>query len=211
MNLERRASDEGLTATFRGHLSHELRVSSLCEELAVQFGASATTISRLRIAGAVHDIGKIFIAREILEKPGALDAAEWDEIRRHPALGASLIQASGLTDVASWVLAHHERPDGRGYPFGLGDEEIPFEAKILSVADAFDAMTSARAYNQPLDLEDAIAELEAGAGTQFDHAVVQALAAAMPAVNKVTPAITDYVVPPSQARPRLKVVTARRA
>ena len=115
----------------------------------------------------------------MLEKPGALDKGEWVEVRRHPEIGANLLTSSNQDDIADYVLAHHERPDGRGYPHGREDAQIPVEAKVLAVADAFDAMISERVYRPALPPQEAARELRAGTGTQFDGDVVEAFLRAL--------------------------------
>jgi HD-GYP domain-containing protein (c-di-GMP phosphodiesterase class II) len=109
----------------------------------------------------------------VLSKPGPLTDAEFDQMKKHPEVGAVIVDGANMNDVASWVMAHHERPDGRGYPHGLSDEEIPLEAKILAVADAYEAMTVDRVYRKALPVEDAREELCFCAGTQFDPRVVE--------------------------------------
>ena len=156
-------------------LGHEERVGRLCEAVGRELGMSVDHASRLRLAGELHDIGKRVIPDQILLKPGKLTAEEWDVVRRHPAAGAEVIAAVGLDDIADWVLAHHERPDGLGYPHGRKDEALGLEPRILAVADAFDAMTSDRVYRPAMSIEEAFAELDAGTGTQFDGDVVAAL------------------------------------
>ena len=108
-----------------------------------------------------------------MTKSGPLDADEWHSIRTHPEIGARLLAHPELEDLRAWVLAHHERPDGKGYPYGLVGEDIPIESRILAVADAYEAMTSERAFRSALGEEAAIGELQAGAGTQFDATVVE--------------------------------------
>jgi HD-GYP domain-containing protein (c-di-GMP phosphodiesterase class II) len=127
----------------------------------------------------LHDIGKLGVADAVLKKPGALNDEEWAEMRRHPELGARILDHANLRDISGWVLAHHERIDGRGYPHGLAGEEIPLEARILAVADAYEAMTADRAYRAALGHDAAQAELRAGSGTQFDPAVVEAFLAVL--------------------------------
>ena len=107
-------------------------------------------------------------------KPEPLDAEEWVEIRRHSEIGARILANARLGDIGQWVLAHHERVDGGGFPFGLSNGEIPLEARILSVADAFEAMTSERPHRAALSQEEAVEELQRNAGTQFDPNVVEA-------------------------------------
>jgi HD-GYP domain-containing protein (c-di-GMP phosphodiesterase class II) len=107
-----------------------------------------------------------------MSKPGPLDPDEWRSIRTHPEIGARLLAHPDLEDLRTWVLAHHERPDGKGYPHGLVGNEIPIEARILAVADAYEAMTSERPYRSTLADGAAADELRAGAGTQFDTQLV---------------------------------------
>jgi HD-GYP domain-containing protein (c-di-GMP phosphodiesterase class II) len=135
---------------------------------------AADHVERVRVAGVLHDIGKLGISDAVLLKTGSLEAAEWAEIRRHPELGARILEHANLRDVASWVLAHHERVDGGGYPHGLAGDEIPLEGRILAVADAYEAMTADRPYRRALPKAEARAELLRGAGAQFDSRVVEA-------------------------------------
>jgi HD-GYP domain-containing protein (c-di-GMP phosphodiesterase class II) len=128
----------------------------------------------MRIAGVLHDIGKLAVADAVLHKPGALTPEEWEDVRRHSEVGARILSHAGLNDVAAWVLAHHERVDGLGYPAGLEAEQIPLEARILAVADAYEAMTADRPYRRALGASRAEEELAACAGRQFDPRVVGA-------------------------------------
>jgi HD-GYP domain-containing protein (c-di-GMP phosphodiesterase class II) len=143
--------------------------------MARELGLSAQRTTRVRLAGMLHDIGKVGVPDGILHKPGKLTDAEFAVIKRHPELGAQMLDHPSLTDVREWVGQHHEQPDGRGYPQRLSDDEIPLEARIIAVADAYEAMTSDRSYRSSLDHEAARAELERCAGTQFDPRVVRAL------------------------------------
>ena len=132
-------------------------------------------IKRVQLAGLMHDIGKISISEEILNKPEKLDANEWMQISKHPEYGYEILSASLDTlEISNAVLAHHERWDGHGYPKGISKEKIPIMARIISVADTFDAMTSKRTYRDALPLEVAISELEKNKGTQFDAEIVDA-------------------------------------
>ena len=108
-------------------------------------GCADGRVERMRVAGVLHDIGKLGVADAVLQKPGALTDEEWEEMRRHAELGARILAHANLPDIASWVLAHHERLDGGGYPHGLAGDAIPLEARILAVADAYEAMTADRA------------------------------------------------------------------
>jgi HD-GYP domain-containing protein (c-di-GMP phosphodiesterase class II) len=151
----------------------------------------------LRLGALLHDIGKIGVSDQILRKNGPLTADEFEQIKRHPGLGARILrQVPFLSPHLPIVELHHERPDGRGYPFGLRGEDVPLEARIVHVADAFDAMTSARAYRAARPASVAIAELERFAGTQFDTACVDALIAAMPDDHDIgEPALAQLLAP----------------
>jgi HD-GYP domain-containing protein (c-di-GMP phosphodiesterase class II) len=129
-------------------------------------------------AAEFHDIGKIAIPASILTKPSPLDEDEWVYMRRHTLIGERILRAApGMEDVAVIVRSSHERLDGQGYPDGLTGAEIPLEARIVSVCDAFHAMISDRSYRLGMSVDDALAELERCAGSQFDPEVVQVLSA----------------------------------
>jgi diguanylate cyclase (GGDEF)-like protein len=166
---------ETLDLRDAGTARHSQTVGHLCESIAVELGWSADRVERVHAAGVLHDIGKLGIADAILHKPGALDDREWQEIRRHPEMGARILEHANLPDIAHWVLHHHERIDGHGYPAGLEGETIPPESRILSVADSYEAMTADRPYRTALGRATAEAELRDGAGSQFDPDVVDAL------------------------------------
>ncbi len=156
---------------------HSLTVSRYAEAIAETLGLDQRLTERVRLAGILHDIGKIAIPDAILRKQGPLDDAEWMEMRRHPELGARMLTGPGMQDVRGWVLAHHERPDGGGYPRGLVGDQIPMEAAILAVANAYEAMTADRPYRRSLGDVAARAELRRHAGTQFEARVVDAFLA----------------------------------
>jgi HD-GYP domain-containing protein (c-di-GMP phosphodiesterase class II) len=122
----------------------------------------------------LHDIGKVGIPDSILDKPGPLTDEEWAEMRKHPEIGARIVRNASLDEIGIWILAHHERPDGNGYPLGLSGGQIPIEARILAVADAFEAMTAQRAYKQAMSEPEAREELRHHAGSQFDPEIVDA-------------------------------------
>jgi HD-GYP domain-containing protein (c-di-GMP phosphodiesterase class II) len=132
-------------------------------------------IEHVEAASLLHDIGKLFISREILDKPGAPTDEEWMELRRHPQIGFDLVKSHVPMDVARVVLTHHERYDGYGYPNRIGGADIPLEARALQVADAFDAITSERPYQPALPVSYAVAELHRYSGTQFDPRAVRAI------------------------------------
>jgi diguanylate cyclase (GGDEF)-like protein/putative nucleotidyltransferase with HDIG domain len=170
---------EALDIRDTGTGQHSHTVGRYAELMARELGLDEEQVERVQLAGVLHDIGKIGISDGVLSKPGPLDATEWQEMYTHPEIGARLLSRPEFADLREWILAHHERPDGLGYPRALSGEEIPLEARILAVADAYEAMTADRCYRPALGVEAARAELEAGAGTQFDATVVRALLSAL--------------------------------
>jgi diguanylate cyclase (GGDEF)-like protein len=162
-----------------GTAEHSRIVGTFAKYTAVALGLSPRHVERIHAAGVLHDLGKLGIADAILHKPGALDDAEWKEIVRHPEIGARILEHAGLGDIASWVRAHHERIDGGGYPKGISGQQIPLEARILAVADAYEAMIADRPYRAGVSGAAACAELIRCSGTQFDPAVVDAFLAAL--------------------------------
>jgi len=170
---------EALDVRDTGTGQHSHTVGRYAELMARALELDEERVERVRIAGLLHDIGKIGISDSLLSKPGPLDAEEWKEMYTHPEIGARLLAQPELDDVREWILAHHERPDGLGYPYGLSGEAIPLEARIIAVADAYEAMTADRAYRPALGEAAARAELQGGAGTQFDGRVVGAFLTAL--------------------------------
>ena len=165
---------------------HSERVSAYSVLMARQLNLPEAQVDIIRLGALLHDIGKIGVEDAILRKPGPLTAEEFEQIKRHPGLGARILrQVTFLEPHLPIVELHHERPDGRGYPFGLRGDEIPLPARIVHVADAFDAMTSARAYRPARGSSWAISELQRHAGTEFDTLCVEAIAVAMPAAGTV--------------------------
>ena len=155
----------------RGHSS---RVTDMAEAVARALGWSEERIASLRVGGPLHDIGKLAVSDEVLCKEGRLDDDELAQIREHPKIGAKLLlRVTTLREAIPYVLYHHERWDGTGYPSGKRGEEIPVEARVLAIADAFDAMTSDRPYRNALSREEALAEVERCAGTQFDPKIAR--------------------------------------
>ncbi|MBE0431016.1 MAG: diguanylate cyclase, partial [Dehalococcoidia bacterium] len=154
---------------------HSRKVNTFAVALAEAIGLTPDQIFRVSTAALLHDVGKIGVADKVLNKKGKLNAEEWQAIKTHPRLGATIIgNIPDLVTCVNVVLHHHERWDGAGYPEGLKGEEIPIEARILSVADAFEAMTSVRPYRPALCHEKAIEQLRQGAGSQFDPELVEA-------------------------------------
>jgi diguanylate cyclase (GGDEF)-like protein len=160
--------------TYTG--SHSERVAELAARVAARVGLELEQIELTRLAGSLHDLGKLAIPEEILRKPGELTDSERLVLERHPQIGFRMLDSLGVEPVADLVLHHHERWDGAGYPEGLRGEGIPLSARIIFVADAYDAMTSDRVYRPKRTPEEALAELERCAGTQFDPEIVAAFA-----------------------------------
>jgi putative nucleotidyltransferase with HDIG domain len=153
---------------------HSARVTEIAEAVACRLGWSEERLESLRIGGPLHDIGKLAVSDEVLRKEGRLDESELAQIREHPKIGARiLLRMAALREAIPYVLYHHERWDGHGYPSGKAGEEIPLGARVLAIADAFDAMTSDRPYRRALTREQALAEIERCAGTQFDPRIAQ--------------------------------------
>jgi diguanylate cyclase (GGDEF)-like protein/putative nucleotidyltransferase with HDIG domain len=163
-----------LRDTYTG--SHSARVAELAARVASRLGLDQEQIELARLAGSLHDLGKLAIPEEILRKPGPLTGPERLVLERHPQIGFRMLDSLGIEPVAEWILHHHERWDGTGYPDRLPGSEIPLGARIIFVVDAYDAMTSDRVYRGRLSQGEALAELERCAGTQFDPGVVAALA-----------------------------------
>lgn len=166
---------EALDLRDTGTSDHSWTVGRYCALIAAELGLPPERVKRVEVAGVLHDIGKVGLPDAILQKPGPLGKTELAEIRTHPEIGAQILSGRGLEDMREWVFAHHERPDGKGYPCGLTDSEIPLEAKILAVADAYEAMTADRVYRPGIDERAARAELLRCSGDQFDSRVVAAL------------------------------------
>jgi diguanylate cyclase (GGDEF)-like protein len=156
---------------------HSERVADMAVRLATAVGWSALEASRLREAGLVHDVGKIGVSDTILLKPGRLTAAEYHQVKEHAALGARIVQEVLGDDQVAWVAHHHERWDGAGYPDGLVGEEIPEGARLIAVADTWDAITVARGYGAPMSRDEALAECRRNSGLQFWPEAVRALEA----------------------------------
>src|SRR3954452_1043297 len=197
-NLDPVAGNEHLSAVLvlaetldlrdSGTASHSQTVGRLSALIAKALGYDDARVERIRLAGMLHDIGKIGISDCILHKPGKLDETEWAEIKKHPEMGARIAASAKLDDISEWILCHHERVDGHGYPGSLPASEIPVEARILAVADAYEAMTSDRVYKRAMPAEDAERELRDQAAAQFDADVVDALLSAISVEPVAAPA-----------------------
>ena len=149
-------------------------VGHLTELTARQLGLDESQLARVRVAAQVSGVARDQIPPALLRKRGPLSATEWNKVRRHPELAAALLAGTDFDDIREWILCYRERPDGKGYPRGLRGEEIPLEARILAVADAYVAMIGHRVYRARRSHEEACEELRRFAGTQFDARVVDA-------------------------------------
>jgi putative nucleotidyltransferase with HDIG domain len=148
---------------------HSQRVAELSRTLAHKIGLSEEQCERVYLSGLLHDVGKIGVPEAVLTKPGKLTAEEFDAIKKHPEIGAQILgNIKQLQDIIPGVLYHHERWDGKGYPFGKKAEGIPLIGRIICVADCFDAMGSTRTYRAALSLETVLEEIKRCSGTQFD-------------------------------------------
>lgn len=153
--------------------THSKRVSQLCKFLGTALELSEIEIYKLEVSGLFHDIGKIAIQEKVLYKSGPLTSQEWDEMMRHPEIGYWILSTSlEMTEIAKYVLYHHERYDGSGYPKGLKQEEIPLLSRVIAVVDSYDAMTNERSYKETLDKNMAVKELLTNKGKQFDPDIV---------------------------------------
>jgi putative nucleotidyltransferase with HDIG domain len=170
---------EAKDAYTRGH---SIRVSRYAVATASRLGFAGHDLDGIRLGGELHDIGKIGTREAVLHKPGTLTDEEFQQITEHPLLGEKMLSplAQESPDVLRIVRSHHERLDGRGFPDGLRGDRIPVEARIVAVADAFDAMTTRRPYRESRPADEALAELRRVAGTQLDPAAVEAFVAAFP-------------------------------
>ena len=166
---------------------HVIRMSHFAQQLALAAGCSPAWAEDLLNAAPMHDVGKIGIPDAVLQKPGPLDAQEWATMRRHPEIGAEIIgeHPSGVLRLArSVALAHHEKWDGSGYPQGLAGEAIPLSARIVAIADVFDALTTRRPYKAPWPVHEAMDHITAQAGQHFDPALVPLFVPLLPVLQE---------------------------
>ena len=170
---------------------HSTRVADYSRRMALELQLSDRDTETVIMAASLHDIGKIGVPEAVLRKPGKLTEEEFEAIKKHPEFGWMVLRGvEGFEEISLLLLHHHERLDGRGYPGGLRGEEIPFGARIITVADSFDAMTTNRPYRKAGSTEAAAKELLRCAGTQFDPVVVEAF---MPYLNHTSLNLTDAV------------------
>lgn len=164
------------TVNEKSHITneHAVRLKSLCRKLGGKLDLTRKSLDELELLAILHDIGKVGIDDKVLNKPGSLDEDEWVIMKRHPEIGYRIAKASSVLEpIADYILSHHERWDGKGYPRGLKGGDIPLLSRILAVADAYDAMTEDRVYRKAMQKEAAITEIRDNAGTQFDPQIVQ--------------------------------------
>lgn len=174
---------------------HSDRVSYYCVKIGRALNLDEDEIEKLRIAGIFHDVGKIGTNDDILFKAGRLSSSEYEEIKKHPIKGAHILSAmSAFKDIGPIIEAHHEHVDGTGYPYGLKGDEIPYLARILAVADAFDAMVTYRIYRVNLELTEAKKQLAEGAGTQFDREIVEVFLGLLENYEEMEKEIVDIIV-----------------
>jgi diguanylate cyclase (GGDEF)-like protein/putative nucleotidyltransferase with HDIG domain len=166
---------EALDVRDTGSASHCRRVGRYAELTARELGLAPESVERVRLAGILHDVGRVALPDGVFAKEGPLTEDEWTWVRAHPSVGARMVETTEYEDIRSWILFHHERPDGGGYPEGRGIDDVPIESAIIAVADAYEAMTSDRPYRPALPAERAAEELRQGAGRQFRDDVVEAL------------------------------------
>lgn len=173
-------------------VGHTWRVTNFAMEIARELGWGEAKINEVQMGGVLHDVGKIAVDNAILGKAGKLTEEEFAQMRVHPERGADLLRdVKFLQPLIPYCLYHHERWDGAGYPFGMKGGDIPIEGRLISVADAFDAMTSNRPYRKGLPTETAVEALTKGKGTQFDAAIVDALIAALKK-GRIARVLQDY-------------------
>jgi HD-GYP domain-containing protein (c-di-GMP phosphodiesterase class II) len=181
----------------RNHLE---RMSRYCAILAQEIGMSSEWSESLRLAAPMHDIGKLGVPDAILKKPGKLTEEEWKEMKKHPLYGADILKGADnelLRMSEKVAIAHHEKWDGSGYPYGLKGEQIPLEGRIVALADVFDALTSKRCYKPAFALEESLGIIREGAGVHFDPTLVEAFLRAVPRVKQVMETFMDRPAEPA--------------
>jgi putative nucleotidyltransferase with HDIG domain len=158
-------------ASFR----HCVQTAEYAAAIARELGVDDEASENVRVGSLLHDIGKMGVDLSVLKKPGALDDRESEHVHLHPGMGAAILERVLPQPIVDCAMAHHEQPDGKGYPHGLREPQIPLVAMICRVADVFDSLTTEQTYRPALSVDDAVAELREGAGTRYSAAVVEAL------------------------------------
>lgn len=166
---------EALDVRDSGSPTHSRRVGRFAELTARELGLPPEGVERVRLAGILHDVGRVGVPDELLRKRGPLTDADWLWVRSHPEIGARMLETTSFDDIGRWILLHHARPDGGGYPEVEGWDAVPVEARIIGAADAYEAMTAERPYRAALAADEAAAEMRREAGRQFDGQVVEAM------------------------------------
>jgi putative nucleotidyltransferase with HDIG domain len=189
------AADDGYTG------EHSAGVVALALAVGDRLALDARRRRNLEFAALLHDVGKIAVPKEIINKPGKLDAAEWEIIKTHTVKGQAMLERVGgfMVEVGAIVRSHHERWDGKGYPDGLVADQTPLEARIVSCCDAWNAMRTDRSYRRAMPYETAVSQMHENTGTQFDPAVVRALLATVMSESRSAPAATPAPLEPAQA------------
>lgn len=180
----------GIAAEYKDNETgqHIMRMSQYCQQIGQEYGLKKEELQLLKNAAPMHDVGKIGVPDRILQKPGKLDAEEWEIMKTHTTIGGVIIgdHPSTLLKTARIIaLSHHEKWDGSGYPLGLSGNDIPLFGRIVALADVFDALTSERPYKRAWKIEDAIAEIKKGSGTHFDPDLVTAFNKALPRIIEI--------------------------
>ena len=180
--VEKRSSYNAIISSIQASLSaksheteaHSERLKQLVQHIGMLLNLSQIDLDHLNLLAALHDIGKIGISEQILNKPGKLDDSEWAVMKKHPEIGYRIaLSTPKLAPIAEYILFHHERWDGNGYPQRLAGKTIPLLSRILTVVDAYDAMTQERVYRKAMSHEEALAEIQKNSGTQFDPQIAE--------------------------------------
>ena len=179
---------------------HSQRVAAFSVLIARHLGLDEERVAGVHTAAILHDVGKIGVPDAVLLKPGRLTPDEYLTVQRHAELGHDIVAGAGMPEIAEWVLHHHERWDGAGYPAGLSESDIPLESRILHLADSLEAMTAPRVYRQAMTVEDAF-ELEAHSGAQFDPEIVRSALALVAEGTLVPVALEPYAFAPLALAP----------